>query len=92
MHLAVAVKRLREKEDGYSLRNSRKVIVLFGGTNPGLHGYSNQTIILGRGRKEQTALVPGIFKEAYNGKQRNFFDHITPQQLTDAIISQLEEG
>jgi hypothetical protein len=90
MHLAVAVKRLREKEDGYSLRNSRKVIVLFGGTNPGLHGYSNQTIILGRGRKEQTALVPGIFKEAYNGKQRNFFDHITPQQLTDAIISELE--
>jgi len=90
MHLAVAVKRLREEEDGYSLRNSRKVIVLFGGTNPGVHGYSKQTIILGRGRKEQSALVPGVFKEAYNGKQRNFFDHIAPQQLTDAIISQLE--
>jgi hypothetical protein len=57
-----------------------------------LHGYSNQTSILGRGRKEQSALVPGIFKEAYNGKQRNFFDHIVPQQLTDAIISQLEAG
>lgn len=90
MHLAVAVKRLIEEDGGYSLRNSRKVIVLFGGTNPGLHGYSKQTIILGRGRKEQSALVPGIFKEAYNGKQRNFFDHIAPQQLTDAIISQLE--
>jgi ADP-heptose:LPS heptosyltransferase len=90
MHLAVAVKRLREEDGVYSLRNSSKVIVLFGGTNPGLHGYSKQTIILGRGRKEQSALVPGIFKEAYNGKQRNFFDHITPQQLTDAIISQLE--
>jgi ADP-heptose:LPS heptosyltransferase len=90
MHLAVAVKRLIEKDSGYSLRNSRKVIALFGGTNPGLHGYSKQTIILGRGRKEQSAVVPGIFKEAYNGKQRNFFDHITPQQLTDAIINQLE--
>ena len=90
MHLAVAVKKLREEDSGYSPRNSRKVIVLFGGTNPGVHGYSQQTIILGRGRKEQSAVVPGIFKEAYNGKQRNFFDHIIPQQLTDAIINQLE--
>jgi ADP-heptose:LPS heptosyltransferase len=90
MHLAVAVKKLREEDSGYSPRNSRKVIVLFGGTNPGVHGYSKQTIILGRGRKEQSALVPGVFKEAYDGKIRNFFDHITPQQLTDAIISQLE--
>jgi ADP-heptose:LPS heptosyltransferase len=90
MHLAVAVKKLREEDSGYTPRNSRKVIVLFGGTNPGVHGYSKRTIILGRGRKEQSALVPGIFKEAYNGEQRNFFDHITPQQLTDAIISQLD--
>ena len=90
MHLAVAVKKLREEDSGYSPRNSRKVIVLFGGTNPGVHGYSQQTMILGRGRKEQSAVVPGIFKEAYNGKQRNFFDHIIPQQLTDAIINQLE--
>ena len=90
MHLAVAVKKLREEDTGYSPRNSRKVIVLFGGTNPGVHGYSQQTIILGRGRKEQSAVIPGIFKEAYNGKRRNFFDHITPQQLTNAIINQLE--
>jgi ADP-heptose:LPS heptosyltransferase len=90
MHLAVAFKKLREEDRAYSPRNSRKVIVLFGGTNPGVHGYSQQTIILGRGRKEQSAVIPGIFKEAYNGKQRNFFDHITPQQLTDAIVSQLE--
>ena len=66
------------------------MIALFGGTNPGLHGYSKQTIILGRGRKEQSAVIPGIFKEAYNGKQHNFFDHIAPHELTDAIISQLE--
>jgi ADP-heptose:LPS heptosyltransferase len=90
MHLAVAVKKLREEDSAYSPRNSGKVIVLFGGTNPGVHGYSQQTIILGRGRKEQSAVVPGIFKEAYNGKQRNFFDHIIPPQLTNAIISQLE--
>jgi len=90
MHLAVAVKKLREDDGGYSQRNSRKVIALFGGTNPGVHGYSKQTIILGRGRKEQSALVPGVFKEAYDGKIRNFFDHITPQQLTDAIIRQLD--
>lgn len=89
IHLAVAFKILVEKESGYSPRKSRKVIALFGGTNPGLHGYSKQTIILGRGRKEQYAIVPGIFKEAYNGKEHNFFDHITPQELTDANISQL---
>jgi hypothetical protein len=90
MHLAVAIKKLREEDCGYSPRNSRKVIVLFGGTNPALHGYSKQSIILGRGRKEQAALVPGVFKEAYGGKQRNFFDHIAPQQMADAIISHLE--
>jgi ADP-heptose:LPS heptosyltransferase len=90
MHLAVAVKKLIEEDSVYIPRNSRKVIVLFGGTNPGVHGYSQQTIILGRGRKEQSAVIPGIFKEAYNGKRRNFFDHITPQQLTNAIISQLK--
>lgn len=90
MHLAVAVKKLEEKDCAYSPRNSRKVIALFGGTNPGLHGYSKQTIILGRGRKEQSTIVPGIFKEAYSGKEHNFFDHIAPHDLTDAIISQLE--
>jgi len=90
MHLAVAFKILVENESGYSARNSRKVIALFGGTNPGLHGYSKQTTILGRGRKEQSAVIPGIFKEAYNGKERNFFDHIAPHELTDAILSQLE--
>ncbi len=91
MHLAVTFKKLVETEGNYFPRNSRKVIALFGGTNPGLHGYGKQTIILGRGRKEQSAIVPGIFKEAYNGKERNFFDHIAPQELTSAIISLLEE-
>jgi hypothetical protein len=90
MHLAVAVKKLREDDGGYSPRNSRKVIALFGGTNPGVHGYSKQTIILGRGRKEQSSLVPIVFKEAYDGKIRNFFDHIAPHELTDAIVNQLE--
>ena len=66
------------------------MIALFGGTNPGLHGYTKQTIILGRGRKEQSAVIPGIFKEAYIGKEHNFFDHIAPHELADAIISQLE--
>jgi len=70
MHLAVATRKLRREEDDiYSPRNPQKTIVLFGGTNPGLHGYSKQTIILGRGRKEQASLAPGIFKEAYYGKQ-----------------------
>jgi hypothetical protein len=92
MHLAVATRKLRGNEDiRFFPRNSGKTIALFGRTNAGLHGYSKQTVILGRGRKEQKALAPGIFKEAYYGKQRNFFDHISPQQLTDAIVSQLEE-
>jgi hypothetical protein len=92
MHLAVTTRKLREGENTrFYPRNAPNTIALFGGTNPGLHGYSQQTIILGRGRKEQAALTPGIFKEAYYHKQRNFFDHISSQQLTDTIIRQLEK-
>ncbi len=44
-------------------------------------------MILGSGRKEQTAYRPGIIKESYNPKGRDFFDHISPEQLTEAILS-----
>lgn len=91
VHLAVTTRKLREGEDTrFYPRNAANTIALFGGTNPGLHGYSQQTIILGRGRKEQVTLAPGIFKEVYYRKRRNFFDHISPQQLTNAIIGQLQ--
>ncbi len=93
MHLAVTTRKFREDDYGRLLpRNAVNTIALFGGTNPGLHGYSKRTTILGRGRKEQTMIAPGIFKEAYYGKQRDFFDHITSEQLTVAIISHLEGG
>ena len=87
MHLAVTTRKLPEGHDANFLPgNATRTIALFGGTSPGLHGYSKQTLILGRGRREQTRLTPGLFKEAYLYKRRNFFDHIAPQQLTEAIM------
>jgi hypothetical protein len=88
MHLAVVTKKIEHNDDQISLpRNSVKIIVLFGGTNPSFYGYRNRTVILGKGRKEQRDFRPGITKESYNSKGRDFFDHITPEQLTEAIMS-----
>jgi Glycosyltransferase family 9 (heptosyltransferase) len=88
MHIAVANKKLSESnETAYFPKNAVKIIALFGGTNPGFYGYSDRTIIVGKGRKEQTAFVPGIAKESFNPKGKNLFDHISPHQLTDAILS-----
>ena len=88
MHLAVVTKKILDDDDQKLLpRNSVKIIVLFGGTNPSFYGYRNRTVILGKGRKEQRAFRPGITKESYNPKGRVFFDHIAPEQLTEAIIS-----
>ncbi len=90
MHLAVAHKKLREGDDKrFSPGNKTKVIALFGGTNPGYFGYSQRSVIIGRGRKEQRAFRPGIAKVAYDTKNRDLFDHISPRQLADAICSAL---
>lgn len=87
MHLAAAFKQLQEGTDTlFRPGNSLKIIALFGGTSPHLFGYSEQTCILGRGRKEQASFMPGIFKESYNPRGQDMFDHISPQQLTEAII------
>ncbi len=87
MHLAAATKKLRAGDNtAYCPNNLVKIIALFGGTNPGFYGYSGRTIILGKGRKEQTTFIPGIAKESYNPKGKNLFDHISPHQLTDAIL------
>src|SRR5207248_4773420 len=41
MHLAVATKKLKERDNAtYYPNNSVKIIVLFGGTNPSFYGYS----------------------------------------------------
>jgi hypothetical protein len=88
MHLAVTFK--KASEDNATLcypHNGTHIITLFGGTNPGLYGYRERTTILGRGRKEQLAFKPGIAKETYNPRDKNLFDHITPEQLTEAILS-----
>ena len=75
MHLAATEKRLPEGHQAELLpHNSRNIITLFGGTNPHAYGYSKQTTILGGGRKEQLAFVPGIFKESYDPKGRDLFD------------------
>lgn len=87
MHLAVAHKMLSSTvcADVFP-RNTVKIIALFGGTHPGLHGYNQRTTIIGRGRKEQATFAPGILKEAYHRTEKDFFDHISPQEITSAIL------
>lgn len=85
MHLAVATKMLSEPAK-VSPKNMVKIITLFGGTHPGLYGYSSRAIILGRDRKEQKMFSPGVAKEFYFPTGKNLFNHITPQQVTDAIL------
>ncbi|HEX6478370.1 MAG TPA: glycosyltransferase family 9 protein [Ktedonobacteraceae bacterium] len=90
MHLAAATKKIeRPVCEELVPRNSVKIIALFGVTHPGLHGYCKRTTILGRGRKEQNRFTPGVAKDMYNPKGKDLFDHIVPQQLTDAIVSEL---
>lgn len=87
MHLAAACKTLayQARADLFP-RNTIKIIALFGGTHPGLHGYSRRSVILGKGRKEQASFTPGIIKEMYHPTGQDFFDHISPAQLTRAIL------
>ncbi|MGZ3617474.1 MAG: glycosyltransferase family 9 protein [Ktedonobacteraceae bacterium] len=87
MHLAAATMKLRDDDNAmYCPRNTVKIIALFGGTNPSFYGYSERTIIVGKGRKEQTSFIPGIAKESYNPRGKDLFDHISPNQLTEAIL------
>lgn len=90
MHLAASTKKIEHAVDEeFVPRNAVKIIALFGGTHPGLFGYCKRTIISGRGRQEQARFAPGIVKDMYNPKGKDFFDNIAPQQLTKAIMSQL---
>ena len=87
MHLAATYKKVSADDATlYYPHNGVHIIALFGGTNPGLYGYRERTTVLGRGRKEQLAFKPGIAKETYNPRGKNLFDHITPEQLTEAIL------
>jgi hypothetical protein len=88
MHMAAAAKRLPPGENiRFRPRNLTKIIAIFGGTNPDYYGYKKRAINVGTGRKEQMAFRPGFSKEAYNTHGRNLFDHIAPQEITEAIIS-----
>ena len=88
MHLAATFKKVSADHSTlYYPNNGVNIIALFGGTNPGLYGYRERTTILGSGRKEQLAFKPGIAKETYNPRGKNLFDHISSQQLTEAILS-----
>lgn len=90
MHLAAANKQLKPGDNiRFRPRNLLKMIALFGGTNPGYYGYKKRTINVGTGRKEQLAFRPGFSKEAYNTHGRNLFDHIVPQEITEAIVSSI---
>lgn len=88
MHLAAAFKTLAPGTYTENLpRNVVKIIALFGGTHPGLHGYSQRSIIIGRGRKEQITFAPGVAKELHHSTGKDFFDHISSQQITSAILN-----
>jgi ADP-heptose:LPS heptosyltransferase len=86
MHLAAAVKKIRPLDDSsVTPSNAVHIIALFGGTSPGFYGYRRRSIILGDGRKEQHSFRPGFSKEAYSTKGRDFFDHIRPEEVSEAI-------
>jgi len=88
MHLAAAEKKIAPPAcEELVPRNAVKIISLFGGTSPSLYGYRQRAVILGRGRKEQAMFSPGVTKDMYDPKGQNLFDHIPPQQLTEAILS-----
>jgi ADP-heptose:LPS heptosyltransferase len=88
MHLAAAKKTINESErSSVSPKNLTKIIALFGGTNPGFFGHSERTKIVGRGRREQKKVRPGIGKEGYDPKGRDFFDHISPGDVSQAILN-----
>ncbi len=88
MHLAATFKKVSEGNAiPYYPDNRVNIVVLFGGTSPGLYGYRERTAILGDGRREQLAFKPGIAKETYDPRGKNLFDHISPQELTEAILS-----
>lgn len=91
MHLAASMKKIEQPvREELAPHNSVKIVALFGGTHPGLHGYCKRTIVLGRGRKEQARFAPGVAKDMYNPRDKDLFDHITSDQLTEAIMSQLQ--
>jgi hypothetical protein len=88
MHVAAATKQLKPGDNiRFRPRNLAKIIAIFGGTNPDYYGYKKRAINVGTGRKEQMAFRPGFSKEAYHMHGRNLFDHIAPQEITEAIIS-----
>jgi ADP-heptose:LPS heptosyltransferase len=93
MHLAAARKALPESEmsheQTYFPTNAVNIIVLFGGTNPAFFGYKKRTTILGQGRIEQRAIKPGLSKAGYRANGRDFFDHISPREIVDAIVKQM---
>jgi hypothetical protein len=91
LHLAAAEKVLVDDGQPSQLqfKNENNVIALFGATNPALFSYPFVTT-LGRGRREQKKVQPGLYK---NGKTPHpnvdYLSHIKPAELTAAILSLL---
>lgn len=86
MHLA-ATEKIVNGDKNVKPKNTVRIIAIFGGTNPGLYGYPLRTKIIGRGGKEQRKFRPGFIKEAYKPpKDKDYFNHIHPKTLTEAII------
>lgn len=87
MHLAVTRK---ISSDGKSTpRNNTTVISLWGGTNPQYYGYPQHSVLIGADNPVQQKYRPGINKNDYPGKAEDFFRHIKPDMISQAILDSL---
>lgn len=88
MHLAATKKITREGEGiGPHARNHLSIISLWGGTRPGYWGYPQHTTIIGEGNPLQRRMYPGIRKYLWIQKKANYFGHICPSDITNAILT-----
>ena len=87
MHLA-ATKRRTSEGEGHRphARNNLSIISLWGGTRPGYWGYPTFTTIIGEGNPLQRQMYPGIRKYLWLQKKADYFGHIDPSDLANAIL------
>jgi hypothetical protein len=87
MHLAATKKLTSEGEGpGPHARNALSMISLWGGTRPEYWGYPFTTMI-GKGNPLQRQMYPGIRKYQWLQKKADYFGHIDPDDLANAIVT-----
>jgi Glycosyltransferase family 9 (heptosyltransferase) len=88
MHLAATQKKIPQGETGGNHpRNNTAILTIWGGTRPGYWGYPALATIIGEGNKLQRQMYPGIRKYLWIQKKADYFGHIDPSALTNAILT-----